>query len=96
MRQTLAIRLDPTVEQRAAIVATLERCNAACNAIAHAACRERLASKLALKKSSIARYSIRERFGMSSQRRTFCAVLMSCRMVLYLVLSEQSGAVTAR
>src|ERR1700730_11684524 len=65
MRQTLAVKLAPTVEQHAALVATLERFNAACNAIAQVAFRERLANKFALQK--IVYYRIRERFGLSSQ-----------------------------
>src|SRR5438132_13152219 len=65
MQQTLAVKLAPTVEQRAALVATLERFNAACNAIAEVAFREQLANKIALQK--IVYYAVRERFGLSSQ-----------------------------
>src|SRR6266700_2340065 len=65
MQQTLAVKLAPTVEQRAALIATLECFNAACNAIAQVAFRERLANKFALQK--IVYYSIRERLGLSSQ-----------------------------
>ena len=65
MQRTVAVKLAPTVEQHAALVATLERFNAACNAIAHVAFRKRLANKFALQK--IVYYSIRERFGLSSQ-----------------------------
>src|SRR6266568_9551749 len=65
MRQTLAVKLAPTVEQHAALVATLERFNAACNAIAQVAFRERVVNKFALQK--VVYYSIRERFGLSSQ-----------------------------
>ncbi len=93
MRPTLVVRLDPTVEQRAALGTTFKRCNAACNAIAQAAFREQLSNKLA--PQLIVHYSIRECFGLSSQTHTFVAVLTPCRVVLYLVLSEHSGAVTA-
>ena len=65
MQQTLAVKLAPSVEQYATLVATLERFNAACNAIAQVAFRERLSNKFALQK--IVYYSIRERFGLSSQ-----------------------------
>jgi predicted transposase len=46
-------------------VATLERFNAACNAIAEIAFREHVANKIALQK--IVYYDVRERFGLSSQ-----------------------------
>jgi putative transposase len=62
---TSAIKLAPSSEQHAALVATLERFNAACNAIADIAFRERLANKTALQK--IVYYAVRERFGLSSQ-----------------------------
>src|SRR5207253_1845740 len=65
MQQTLAVRLAPTPEQHAALVMTLERFNAACNAIAQVAFHERLASKFALQK--IVYYDMRARFGLSSQ-----------------------------
>src|ERR1700730_16540435 len=65
MQQTLAVKLAPTVGQYAALVAMLERFNAACNAIAQVAFRECLANKFGLQK--IVYYSIRERFGLSSQ-----------------------------
>jgi predicted transposase len=65
MKLTLAIKLTPSLEQRAALVATLERFNAACNAIAEIAFREHVANKIALQK--IVYYDVRERFGLSSQ-----------------------------
>src|SRR5437660_597325 len=65
MKLTLAIKLKPGIEQHVALVATLERFNAACNAIAEVAFREHLANKFALQK--IVYYPIRERFGLSSQ-----------------------------
>jgi putative transposase len=65
MQQTLSVKLVPSVDQYAALVATLERFNAACNAIAHVAFREHLSNKFALQR--IVYYSIRERFGLSSQ-----------------------------
>ena len=65
MKLTLAVKLAPSPEQHAALVATLERFNAACNAIAEVAFREHLANKIALQK--IVYYDIRARFGLSSQ-----------------------------
>src|SRR6266849_2330192 len=65
MRLTLAVKLAPSPEQHAALTATLERFNAACNAIAEVAFREHLANKIALQK--IVYYDVRERFGLSSQ-----------------------------
>src|SRR6266851_2542372 len=65
MKLTLAIKLAPGPEQHAALLGTLERFNAACNAIAEVAFREHLANKIALQK--IVYYDIRARFGLSSQ-----------------------------
>src|ERR1700682_5871562 len=65
MKLTLAVELAPSRAQYMALVATLERFNAACNAIAAVAFREHLANKFALQKNLY--YPIRERFGLSSQ-----------------------------
>src|SRR5712692_1611514 len=65
MKLTLAVKLAPSPEQHAALVATLERFNAACNAIAEVAFREQLANKIALQE--LVYYAVRERFGLSSQ-----------------------------
>src|SRR5712692_3666414 len=65
MKLTLAIKLAPGLEQHAALLATLERFNAACNAIAEVAVREHMANKIALQK--IVYYDVRARFGLSSQ-----------------------------
>ena len=48
MKQTLLVKLAPTVEQHAALLRTLEAFNAACNAIAVIAFRERCANKIGL------------------------------------------------
>lgn len=61
----MALKLAPNTEQHAALLATLERFNAACNAIAEVAFRERLANKIALQK--LVYYDTRERFVLSSQ-----------------------------
>src|SRR5260370_28900920 len=65
MELTWAVRLERSTEQHGALVATLERFNAACNAIAEVAFREHVANKIALQK--IVYYDIRQRFGLSSQ-----------------------------
>src|SRR6266849_8822928 len=65
MKLTLAIKLTPSCAQHAALVAALERFNAACNAIAELAFRQHLANKIALQK--IVYRDIRYRFGLSSQ-----------------------------
>ncbi len=65
MKQTLPVKLAPSVDQAASLRATMELFNAACDAIAVVAFAERCANKIALQK--IVYYSIRERFGLSSQ-----------------------------
>ncbi|MGH7743244.1 MAG: RNA-guided endonuclease InsQ/TnpB family protein [Candidatus Dormibacteria bacterium] len=65
MKQTLPVKLAPTGEQSAALLATMERFNAACDAIAEVAFRERCANKIELQK--LVYYTTRERFGLSSQ-----------------------------
>jgi len=65
MQLTLAIKLTPSPEQHAAPMATLERFNAACNAIADVAFREHMANKISLQ--DMVYYDIRQRFGLSSQ-----------------------------
>lgn len=65
MKQTLVGKLVPDAEQHAALVETMERFNAACDAIATVAFREHTASKFALQK--LAYYDIRRDFGLSAQ-----------------------------
>ncbi len=65
MKQTLLVKLAPTPDQHAALLRTLEAFNAACNAIAVVAFRERCANKIELQK--LVYYNIREQFGLSSQ-----------------------------
>ncbi|MDQ3692314.1 MAG: transposase [Chloroflexota bacterium] len=65
MKQTLAVKLAPSPEQASSLRATMERFNAACDAIAGVACRERCANKIALQK--LVYYDIRRDFGLSSQ-----------------------------
>ncbi|MER3403008.1 MAG: transposase, partial [Armatimonadota bacterium] len=65
MNLTLMVKLQPDAEQSAALLETMERLNAACNAIADVAFRERTANKVRLQK--LVYYEIRERFGLSAQ-----------------------------
>ena len=65
MQQTLLVKLAPTPDQHAALLRTLERFNAACNAIAAVAFHERCANKIALQR--LVYYDIRAQFGLSSQ-----------------------------
>ncbi|MER3403680.1 MAG: transposase, partial [Armatimonadota bacterium] len=62
MNLTLTVKLQPTDEQHAALLETMERFNAACNAIAEVAFQERTANKIRLQK--LVYYDIRERFGL--------------------------------
>ena len=65
MKQTLLVKLAPTPEQHSKVLQTLERFNAACNAIAATAFQEQRASKFDLQK--LVYYDIRARFGLSAQ-----------------------------
>jgi putative transposase len=65
MKQTLAVKLAPSPEQASSLLATMERFNAACDAIAAVAFRERCANKVLLQK--LVYYEVRERFGLSAQ-----------------------------
>jgi putative transposase len=65
VRLTLPARLAPTPEQAAALLATVERFNAACDWLGAVAFREHCANKVALQK--IAYYPVRERFGLAAQ-----------------------------
>ena len=65
MKQTLLVKLAPTPDQHAALLRTLEAFNAACNALAAVAFRERCANKIELQK--LVYYDIRQQFDLSSQ-----------------------------
>jgi predicted transposase len=58
-------KLQPTPEQSAALLQTMERFNAACNQVAEAAFREHSANKIRLQK--LVYYDIREQFGLPAQ-----------------------------
>ncbi|PSR22830.1 MAG: hypothetical protein C7B45_04990, partial [Sulfobacillus acidophilus] len=65
MTLTLVIKLQPTRDQAQALLHTMERFNAACNAIAATAFREHTANKIRLQKLVYA--DIRATFGLSAQ-----------------------------
>lgn len=65
MHLTLLVKLQPHPDQAAALLATMERFNTACNAIAAVAFRERTASKIRLQK--LVYQDIRRNFGLSAQ-----------------------------
>lgn len=65
VKQTLAVKLAPMPDQHAALLATMERFNAACDWLASVAFRERCANKIELQK--LAYYEARATFGLASQ-----------------------------
>ena len=64
MQLTLMVKLQPNPAQAAALLATMERFNAACNAIAETALREHTASQVKL--HHLMYRDVRERFGLSA------------------------------
>jgi len=75
MNLTLMVKLMPTTEQHQALLETMERFNAACNAIAEAAFEHRTANKIRLQKLVYDR--IRKEFGLSAQM-TVRAISKTC------------------
>ena len=65
MKLTAQIRLNPSVEQAAILLATMETSNAACNAISDYAWSEKVFSKFKLQKAIY--YDIKERFELTAQ-----------------------------
>lgn len=65
MQATLAVKLQPSDAQHAALLATMERFNQACDTIAEVAFAHGTANKINLQKLVYA--DIRERFGLSAQ-----------------------------
>jgi putative transposase len=65
MQLTLTVKLQPNPTQAQRLLATMERFNAACHAIADTAFRERTASQVKLHR--LMYRDIRERFGLSAQ-----------------------------
>src|ERR671934_3104790 len=65
VRLTLPVKLVPTPEQHAALLATVERFNVACDWLGGIVFAERSANKVQLQK--IAYYDVRSRFGLAAQ-----------------------------
>ncbi|GFP28830.1 hypothetical protein HKBW3S33_02246, partial [Candidatus Hakubella thermalkaliphila] len=65
MNITLMVKLQPTSEQAAALLETMEQFNTACNSIAEVAFRERTANKIRLQQ--LVYHDIRNQFGLSAQ-----------------------------
>lgn len=65
MNTTLMVKLAPTPEQHALLLATMERFNEACNWIAEVAFEHHTAGKYKLQK--LIYHAVRERFGLSAQ-----------------------------
>jgi putative transposase len=65
MKLTTQVKLQPTVEQASALLRTMERFNAACDAIAAIAFRERCANKVILQR--LVYHEARRDFGLSAQ-----------------------------
>jgi IS605 OrfB family transposase len=65
MHLTLTVKLQPNPDQAQSLLETMERFNAACNAIAETAFRERTASQVKLHR--LLYRDVRARFGLSAQ-----------------------------
>jgi len=65
MKTTLQVKLLPSPEQHALLLATMRAFNAACTYIAEIAYQQRCASKFRLQK--LLYYEVRDRFGLSAQ-----------------------------
>jgi IS605 OrfB family transposase len=65
MKLTMQVKLQPAAEQAARLLATMARFNAACDAIAAVAFRERCANRVQLQK--LVYHDIRRDFGLSAQ-----------------------------
>ncbi len=75
MNLTLVVKLAPTTEQHAALLATMERFNAACDFVAQAAFEHHTANKIRLQQMLYG--DIRKQFGLSSQM-TVRAISKTC------------------
>jgi len=65
MKQTLLVKLLPTLEQANALSETMEAFNNACNELAEVAFEHRTANKVKLQK--LAYYNVRRKYGLSAQ-----------------------------
>ena len=70
MKLVINIKLKPTAEQKRALQATLERCNAACNWLSEVAYRENTVKQFALHKLTY--LQCKERFSLTSQAVVRC------------------------
>lgn len=77
MNLTLQVKLLPTPEQSAALLATMERFNAACDVLAAVAFQHRCANKIALQK--LAYHDVRRDFDLSAQM-TVRAIAKVCEV----------------
>ena len=77
MHLTMQVRLLPTSEQATSLLATMERFNAACDALARVAFANRCANKVELQKMAYA--DIRRDFGLSAQM-TIRAIAKVCEV----------------
>ena len=75
MNLTLMVKLMPTTEQRDSLLSTMERFNAACNAIAEVAFEHKTANKIRLQQ--MVYEDIRRDFGLSAQM-TVRAIAKTC------------------
>ena len=65
MKLTMQVKLLPSEQQAKTLLATMERFNAACNAIAEVTHTNHCANKVELQK--LVYHDIRDRFGLSAQ-----------------------------
>lgn len=71
MKLTAQIQLHPSKEQHELLLATLERCNSACNAISEVAWEQKVWSKYSLQKKVY--HDIKQAFDLSAQMTILCA-----------------------
>jgi len=77
MNLTMQVKLLPTPEQAAALLKTMERFNAACDALAEVAFQHCCANKVELQK--LAYHDVRDHFGLSAQM-TIRAIAKVCEV----------------
>src|SRR5277367_323222 len=70
MKQTIALKLEATPEQFAALLETMEAFNTACNIVGEVAFEKRTANKLVVQ--PFVYRELRDRFGLSSQMAVLC------------------------
>ena len=70
MKQTIAVKLEPTAEQAASLIETIQAFNRGCNYVASVAFEKRQANKIALQPFVYG--PLRADFGLSSQMAIRC------------------------